>query len=240
MKKILCLLVFIASFAGAEAQVTKNTTPVVKPKNLLDSASYAIGVSVASYYKQQGFTKINNAMLTKAINDIFSGKQAIIDENTCTNILNKYAMSLQESKSKPNIQAGEAFLKQNKTRKEVVTTASGMQYEVIVQGTGPKLAAIDTFVAHYKGTLLDGTEIDNSYKRGTPLVYAVSDVVKGWQEGLQLMPVGSKYKFYIPSNLGYGPYDNGPIPGGSLLVFEVELLDMKKGKEGKKVLKDND
>jgi len=104
-----------------------------------------------------------------------------------------------------------------------------MQYEVIVEGTGIKPTLVDTFVCNYRGTLLNGTEFDASANRGTPLVMPVTGVIKGWTEGLQLMNVGSKYKFYIPYTLGYGPSDYGPIPGGSLLIFDLELLDVRKG-----------
>ena len=137
---------------------------------------------------------------------------------------------MQESKSKPTIEAGKNFLSKNKARPEVKTTASGLQYEVITEGTGIKPTALDTFVCHYRGTLINGTEFDASYNRGQPLVYPVAGVIRGWTEGLQLMAVGSKYKFYIPYDLAYGTNDNGQIPGGSTLIFEVELLDVKKAK----------
>ncbi|MEQ1678950.1 MAG: FKBP-type peptidyl-prolyl cis-trans isomerase, partial [Chitinophagaceae bacterium] len=109
--------------------------------------------------------------------------------------------------------------------------ASGLQYEVITEGTGIKPTMADTFVCHYRGTLLNGTEFDASYNRGQPLTMALTDVVNGWKEGLQLMPVGSKFKLYIPHTLGYGASDYGPIPGGSVLVFDMELLDVKKKQE---------
>ena len=133
----------------------------------------------------------------------------------------------QAAKAKPNITAGEKFLAQNKTKPGVKTTASGLQYEVIKEGTGVKPTAADTVVAHYSGKLLNGTEFDNSYKRGQPLTIPVSGVIKGWTEALQMMSVGSKYKLYIPYQLGYGLNDMGPIPAGSVLIFEVELLDVK-------------
>lgn len=135
---------------------------------------------------------------------------------------------VQAVSSKPNIEAGQKFLAQNKTKAGVKTTASGLQYEVITEGTGPKPTATETVEVNYMGTLLDGTEFDNSYKRGQPISFPLNRVIAGWTEGLQLMPVGSKFKFYIPYNLGYGLNGNGAIPGGSTLVFEVELLSIKK------------
>ena len=121
-----------------------------------------------------------------------------------------------------------AFLEQNKTRPGVKTTASGLQYEVVKEGTGPKPGPTDSVTCNYKGTLINGTEFDNSYTRGEPITFPLNRVIPGWTEALQLMTVGSTYKFYIPYNLAYGVNDNGPIPGGSALVFQVDLLDVKK------------
>ena len=158
------------------------------------------------------------------------GKQPLLNEEAVNMCVNKLMNEVQESKSKPTIEAGKAFLEKNKSKPGVKTTASGLQYEVITEGTGIKPTTVDTFVAHYRGTLLDGTEFDASYNRGQPLVYPVTGVIRGWTEGLQLMAVGSKYKFYIPYNLAYGTNDNGAIPGGSMLIFELDLLDVKKPK----------
>jgi FKBP-type peptidyl-prolyl cis-trans isomerase len=133
----------------------------------------------------------------------------------------------QAGKVQPAIKAGDEFMAKNKKRSEVKTTASGLQYEVITAGNGPKPVATDTVVVHYKGTLLDGTEFDNSYTRGEPATFPLNRVIPGWTEGVALMNVGSKYKLYIPHTLAYGVNDNGPIPGGSLLVFEVELIEVK-------------
>ena len=135
---------------------------------------------------------------------------------------------MQAEKSKPRIDSGTNFLAKNKTKPGVKTTASGLQYEVITEGTGEKPTAADSVTCHYKGTLLNGTVFDNSYDRGQPITFSLGGVIPGWTEGLQLMSVGSKYKFYIPYTLGYGAFDYGPIPGGSLLIFEVELLNVIK------------
>ena len=215
------------------------TSPTVKQpalKNLNDSASYALGVGIANFYeqqvnyfRQQGITNLNTSLTLKALNDVVGGKPALLNDDMANMILNKLLIQVQEEKCKPNIEAGNAFLAKNKTKPGVKTTASGLQYEIITEGTGIKPTAVDTFVCHYRGTLLDGTEFDASYNRGQPLVYPVKEVIRGWTEGLQLMAVGSKYKFYIPHNLGYGTSGNQSIPGGSTLIFEVELLDVKKG-----------
>lgn len=203
-------------------------TPAPALKNITDSASYAIGLSVASFYKQQGIKNIKSSLVTQAINDVMGNKKTLFDETVANNVMNQYMSQLQAQKAQPRIDSGNAFLAKNKLRPGVKTTASGLQYEVIQEGTGIKPTSLDTFVCHYKGSLLDGTVFDASANRGTPLEMAVSNVIAGWQEGLSLMGVGSKFKLYIPYNLGYGAFDYGPIPGGSLLIFEMELLDVKK------------
>jgi FKBP-type peptidyl-prolyl cis-trans isomerase len=236
MKKFSVAFALIISVAAhAQKSNVKKTTPKKTTtttqssslKTLEDSASYAIGVSVANFYSQQGLKTINTTMVAKAINDIYSKKKPVMDEATCNSVVMRLMSNMQTEKSKPNIEAGEAFLNKNKSNPAVKTTPSGLQYEVITQGTGPKPSATDTVVAHYKGTLLNGTEFDNSYKRGEPITFPLNHVIAGWTEALQLMPVGSKYKLYIPYQLAYGPNDNGPIPGGSVLIFEVELIGIK-------------
>jgi len=242
MKKLLLSLMLLTVSGMTWAQSNTKTKAVVKTsaskpvlsqpalKNLSDSASYAIGVSVASFYKQQGIASLNTSLVSKAINDILGGKKPLMDDEAASMCVNKLLNNMQESKSKPTIEAGKAFLVKNGARPEVKTTASGLQYEVITEGTGIKPTTVDTFVCHYRGKLIDGTEFDASYNRGEPLVYPMTSVIRGWTEGLQLMPVGSKYKFYIPFNLAYGTNDNGAIPGGSTLIFEIDLLDVKKAK----------
>jgi FKBP-type peptidyl-prolyl cis-trans isomerase len=143
------------------------------------------------------------------------------------NVLMTYLNKQEMTKSKPNIDACNNFLAENKKKQGIITTASGLQYEVITQGTGPKPAVSDTVVCNYKGTFINGTEFDNSYSRGTPAEFPLNRVIKGWTEVLQLMPTGSKYKVYVPYQLGYGASDYNGIPGGSLLIFDIELLSIK-------------
>ena len=212
--------------APAKKPVTpKTTTPAPVMKNLVDSASYAIGLGLVNfYYKQQGLKKLNTAMISKAINDIMAGKHPLLADQAANDAVMKYIAQATESKAKPNIDAGRQFLAKNKTREGVKTTTSGLQYEVITQGTGAKPTAEDSVTVNYAGTLINGTEFDNSYKRGQPITFPLNRVIKGWTEGLQLMNEGGKYKFYIPHELGYGTNDMGTIPAGSVLLFEVELL----------------
>jgi FKBP-type peptidyl-prolyl cis-trans isomerase FklB len=237
MKKILILVMMTGAVTLAHAQTpTKpGTKPVTKPgaaanplKSLNDSASYAVGLSVANFYKQQGITKLNTVLVTRAINDVFTGKKTLFNDQTANACMNTYMSKMQEQKSKGAIDSGEIFLKKNVSKPGVKTTATGLQYEVITEGTGPKPLATDSVTCHYKGTLMDGTVFDDSYSRGQPITFFLKGVIPGWTEGLQLMNVGSKYRFYIPYTLGYGAFDYGPIPGGSMLTFEVELLNTKR------------
>lgn len=205
-----------------------NTTTTTRPlKNMKDSVSYAIGLSVANFYAQQGFGSLNADVVAKACEDVFGKKQLLINEPDANAIIMKYMEATQAEKAKPVIAANEKFLAENKNKPRVKTTASGLQYEILRDGTGPKPAATDTVVVNYAGTLIDGTEFDNSYKRGQPIEFPLNRVIPGWTEGVQLMPVGSKFKFYIPQQLGYGMHGAGNIPGGAALIFEVELLSIK-------------
>jgi FKBP-type peptidyl-prolyl cis-trans isomerase len=231
MKKVLFgILLFSGMMAAAQKKAVPAKKPVAKPtvapllKNINDSASYAIGVSVANFYEQQGLTKLNAAVVAKAINDVLVAKKPLMNDMECNTVMMNYINSAQEVKAKPNIAAGEKFLAANKTKPGIKTTASGLQYEVVVQGNGPKPTVADSVTCHYKGTLIDGTEFDNSYKRGEPITFPVSGVIKGWTEALQLMPEGSKYKLYVPQQLAYGPNEVGNIPAGSVLIFDVELI----------------
>jgi FKBP-type peptidyl-prolyl cis-trans isomerase len=240
MKKLILFLTLCTSFNMLYAQTGKPVTkPSTKPatataapilKTTLDSLSYILGESAAYNLTQQGFgdTKLNMSIYSRAMNDIMGKKKPLLDDNTANAMVNRYFMKMQEEKSKGAIAAGEKFLAQNKLRPEVKTTPSGLQYEIIKQGTGERMSIVDTFVCNYRGTLIDGVEFDASARRGQPLTMGVNQVIEGWKEGLQLMPVGSKYKFYIPYQLGYGTIGQGQIPGGAALIFEVELLDFKK------------
>lgn len=206
---------------------------IVKPSKALlksfdDSACYSVGVNVANFYKDMGVKKLNTTMVSKGINDLFAKRKSLIDSTAINNVMNNYLTILQQEKSKGNIKAGEDFLAKNKTRPEVKVTASGLQYEILRDSTGIKPTADDDVTCHYRGTYIDGSGFDNSYDRGEPITFNLRGVIPGWTEGLQLMSVGSKYKFYVPYTLGYGAFDYMSIPGGSMLIFEVELIAVKK------------
>lgn len=221
--------------AQAQKPAPKKTTTPAKPtttaaaklKTLNDSVSYAIGLSVARFYQQQGFNSLNATVCAQAVKDVFNKSTTLIPDNAANEVIMKYMESVQSEKVKPTIAASEKFLEENKKRAAVKTTPSGLQYEVITMGNGPKPSATDTVEVNYRGTLIDGTEFDNSYKRGQSIEFPLNRVIPGWTEGVQLMPAGSKFKFYIPYQLAYGLHGTGGIPGGSALIFEVDLIKVK-------------
>jgi len=191
--------------------------------------SYALGMNIASQLKQSGVKELDSKAFAEGIDAILKGTQPEVAFNEVGPILNKFFSELQESQSKQNIEDGAAFLAANGERKEVVTLPSGLQYEIMVAGNGPKPKATDSVKCHYHGTLIDGTVFDSSVRRGEPAVFPVNGVIQGWVEALQLMPVGSKWKLFIPYNLGYGARGAGEsIAPYSTLIFEVELLSIEK------------
>ncbi|MDB5222863.1 MAG: hypothetical protein JWN83_1530 [Chitinophagaceae bacterium] len=234
MKKI--LIICIASITVAQAQVKKPvpkkavTTTVIAPvfKNSIDSFSYAIGLEGASYYRSQGATTINSALVKKAFDDLYGKKTLLLTPEQSTVTIQHKLMEYMNNKNSAVKEEGKKFLAENKKRPGVVELPSGLQYEIIKQGTGEKPKATDTVKAHYAGRLINAQEdFDNSYKRGQPLVIPVNGVIQGWVQALQLMPVGSKWKLFIPSDLGYGDRGaGGAIPGGATLIFEIELLEI--------------
>jgi FKBP-type peptidyl-prolyl cis-trans isomerase len=233
MKKLIFFSLLLTEYTSLLAQPPK--TPAAKPaavqpilKTLNDSASYAVGISVANFYKQQGITKLNSSLVSKGINDMMGGKKTLFDDATANIVMNRCMSQIQVEKSKPTIEAGQKFLAQNKIKPGIKITASGLQYEILKEGEGEKPVAKDSVTCHYRGTFINGEGFENSYDRGAPITFAVSGVIRGWTEGLQLMSVGARYKFYIPYTLAYGAFDYNGIPGGSALVFEIELLGVKK------------
>jgi FKBP-type peptidyl-prolyl cis-trans isomerase len=209
---------------------TKSGITSTKVKTAEDSLAYSLGI--ASYFYYQGDSlNIDPVLFAKGMIDSQNGKNAL-DETAAQGYVMTFMQKRQAEKMKAqfgkNIDEGEKFLAENKKRDGIQETASGLQYEVITMGTGPKPAAEEVVKVHYTGTLADGTKFDSSVDRGEPAVFGVNQVIKGWQEGIQLMPVGSKFKFYIPYELGYGEQGTGPIPPYSTLVFEVELLEIVK------------
>jgi FKBP-type peptidyl-prolyl cis-trans isomerase FklB len=208
-------------------------------KTAKDKASYAIGMSMAKGMKSQG-VDIDPAILARGLKDGLAGKAQLTDEEAQAALtdLQKSVRVQQEEKAKVaaevNRKEGDAFLAANKAQSGVVTLPSGLQYKILKAGTGPRPTAADSVVCQYKGALLNGKEFDSSYKRGQPATFPVGQVIPGWTEALQLMPVGSKWQLWVPSNLAYGQRAAGPDIGpNSTLVFEVELESIAPKAESK-------
>lgn len=192
-----------------------------------EQVSYSLGVNIASNIKQQGFDDISIEVFTAAIQDVFGDKALKIDLATGGQILNEYFQKIQERKFSKNVEEGKAFLKENSTKEGVVTLPSGLQYKILKEGNGPKPKESDQVTTHYHGTLINGTVFDSSVQRGQPATFPVNGVIQGWVEALQLMPTGSKWQLYIPSDLAYGTRgasdDIGP---NTTLIFDVELISI--------------
>jgi FKBP-type peptidyl-prolyl cis-trans isomerase FklB len=231
------------SSTGAAAQHHAAPAPLVL-KTDKDKESYAIGLNIGKSIHRDG-VEVDPNVLSRGIKDALSGaKPALTDDEAKAVMMSlqtrvrkqqaeqaQVAAEAAKKVGEANKAAGDAFLAANKTKEGVVTLPSGLQYKILTQGTGPKPTATDTVVCNYKGTLLDNTEFDSSYSRNQPLTIPVGGVIKGWTEALQLMPVGSKWQLFIPSDLAYGPTAKGPIAANSTLIFEVELLSIQDKKE---------
>jgi FKBP-type peptidyl-prolyl cis-trans isomerase FklB len=226
------------STTKAAAPKTTTAKPTSKPtvaatttlKTNRDSASYSLGVRIAQNIKDQGFDKLDPALIEKGISDVFNGKAIALPDGLLDKCIGDFQQKASSEKAAKAKLEGQIFLAENAKRKGVVTTKSGLQYEVIKTGTDsvkPKLN--DKVKCHYHGTLINGKVFDSSVDRGEPISFAVNGVITGWTEALQLMTVGSKWKLYVPSELAYGDRQMGAsIPPGSTLIFEVEILAIEK------------
>ena len=229
MKKFAIAILAMFVVAGCNNNGTKN----VELKNLNDSASYAIGADIARTFKRQEI-EINKDALLQGFSEYYDGNGKI-DESTVNQILTRFQQKMREKQqeqankeAEANKKKGEEFLEKNKKEKGVKVTPSGLQYIVLKMGKGPKPKLTDKVKVHYKGTLIDGTVFDSSYDRGEPAVFPVNGVIKGWQEAIPMMPVGSKWILYIPSDLAYGERAPKQIGPNQVLIFEVELLGIEK------------
>lgn len=193
----------------------------------MDKISYALGLSIGNNFLSSGINKLDIQSFTKAVEDVLNNVEPSMSYDEAKNIINEYFTKLQDEKLEINKKAGEEFLSINKNKAGVVTLPSGLQYEVLTKGEGKTPTLTDQVTCHYHGTLIDGTVFDSSVQRGTPATFGVNQVIKGWTEALQLMPVGSKWRLYIPSDLAYGERGAGQsIEPNSTLIFDVEILDI--------------
>lgn len=240
MKKISFLFTMVAAVLIMSSCNQKSGSTLISSGKIsldteLDSVSYALGASVAASVKQSGAKEFNNEVFAKAFADAMADEEALIDPNMGNQIiqaffqkLNMQQMAEMQVGAEQNLINGQEFLANNKTADGVQETASGLQYKVIKEANGAKPSATDKVRVHYHGTLIDGTVFDSSVDRGEPAEFGLNQVIKGWTEGIQLMPVGSKFKFFIPSDLGYGPSPRpgGPIGANMVLIFDVELFEI--------------
>lgn len=217
------------------AKPAPKAAPAGPLKTQKDKVSYSIGLDIGKNFKNQGID-VDPAVLARGMRDAMAGNKPLLTEDEVQQVMIEFQMAMreqhlqkQQALAEKNAKEGAAFLATNKGKEGVKTTASGLEYKVIQEGTGKIPAPEDTVTAHYRGTLLDGTEFDSSYKRGQPASFPVSGVIPGWTEVLQLMKVGAKYIVWIPSHLGYGERGAGNVIGpNALLIFEIELLDVQK------------
>ena len=229
--------------AAKPGQSTKprSQSPLVL-KTDKDKVSYALGMNLGDNLKRDSID-IDTAIFLRALKDTVAGGKSLLTESEARAALTQLqtgvrAKQMEKMKlaGEANKKEGDSFLAANKTKEGIVTLPSGLEYKILAQGAGPKPTATDTVVCNYRGTLINGTEFDSSYKRGQPATFPVSGVIKGWTEALQLMPVGSKWQLFLPAGLAYG--ERGPSPEigpNSTLVFEVELLSIQaKDKEKEK------
>lgn len=248
MKKnivITALLLFLLTHLNPEASAQKSKKDK-KSKNIKeasvaellktrqDSISYMIGRDIGRNMKTNSID-VTAELLYQGLKDGLNGIDAVLDEKVTEALMMSFQMEMMarqqkaaEASTAVAKQAGEVYLAENKTKPGVVETPSGLQYRVITEGSGEHPSAEDVVEVHYTGKLIDGTVFDSSVERGESIKFPLNGVIPGWTEGVQLMKPGAKYEFVIPSGLAYGEKGTGPIPGGSVLIFEVELISIEK------------
>ncbi len=228
--------VFIPTLALAFCVMTSMilAEDVAAPQSDSEKVSYSIGTNLGGQFKRDGI-ELDAKQFLSGLTDSFEGKDLKLTPEEMMAVMMKFQEEMQAkmeaeaaAEGGENLKAGQEFLAANGKKEGITTTASGLQYEIITMGDGPKPTTEDKITAHYHGTLIDGTIFDSSVDRGQPASFPVSGVIKGWTEALQLMPVGSKWKVYIPSDLAYGanPRPGGPIGPNAALIFDIELLSI--------------
>ena len=210
---------------AALVEASKPTTDLTNEET---KVGYSLGLNIAKSLKGEGLESIDTAAFAQALGDVFAGREQLVSEKEAQDFLQAYFQKLQNEAVSKQTEAGGKFLAMNSLKEGVVSLPSGLQYKVIKLGTGEIPKSTDKVKTHYKGTLIDGTKFDSSYDRGQPATFGVTQVIPGWVEALQLMPVGSKWELYIPHYLAYGEKGQGPIPPYATLVFELELLAIEK------------
>ncbi len=221
-----------AAKTGTAAPAKSSATLVLKTQK--EKASYAVGMNIGKGMRKDALD-VDSAILLRGIKDGFAGSKPLLSDQemqaafaALQDEMTKKQQTMKMQAADTNKTQGETFLAANKAKPGVVTLASGLQYKILKEGTGPKPLAGDSVVCNYRGTLIDGTEFDSSYKRGQPVTFPVGRVIKGWTEALQLMPVGSKWQLFIPADLAYGDRGAGQDIGpNATLIFEIELISIQ-------------
>ncbi len=241
MKRYLIVLIIAGILfpVSAEAQKksrkksvpkTKGVETASSMKNELDSVSYAFGMLIGMNMKDVGFEDFNYALFTNAIRDVITAQPNKFDNETARFIVNNYVGNLMNRETSENLDNSTKYLEENSRKEGVITLESGLQYQILEEGAGPKPGPESKVVVHYTGMLTDGTIFDSSYDNNEPVVIPLNMVIQGWSEALQLMPVGSKWMIFIPPHLGYAEMSppGSPIKSNSVLIFEVKLLDIEQ------------
>lgn len=230
MKHIFIFSLALAT-AIALASCSGGSMGSVKLKTAHDSASYALGVNTGASYAEASFPgePLDLELMVAGFRQALLGKETLIQFDETVALLDNYFNNVQQMEAAANLEASKLFLSQNAAKEGVTETPSGLQYKVITMGSGEKPLATDVVTVHYTGKLTDGTVFDSSVERGEPASFGLDQVIEGWTEALQLMPVGSKFEIWLPAELGYGPQGiQGVIPPYSVLNFEVELLSINQ------------
>ncbi len=217
----------VFSFTSCDGQ-KKSKSSEGKIATVVDSVSYGIGNTIGRNLQKDGLDSIDVDLLARGIREVFEGKPAAMTPEAAQAVIQGYVAGIQQKKQAANVEKGQKFLAENAKKEGVKTLPSGLQYTIVKEGTGPKPTAEDKVTTHYHGTLVDGKVFDSSVGRGQPVTFAVNGVIPGWTEALQLMPVGSKWKLFIPSNLAYGERGaGGDIGPNETLIFDVELISIE-------------
>jgi FKBP-type peptidyl-prolyl cis-trans isomerase FklB len=231
MKRLVVVVAAAALVSGGVVMAQEKKPDLTDQKH---KVSYALGMSIGLNMKRQGI-EVDPATLARGLADAYAGGETLLTDKEAQETLMAFQHEMQakqqekaKSEAADNEKKGQAFLEENKKKDGVKTLPDGLQYKVLKEGTGKQPTAESTVKVNYKGTLIDGTEFDSSYKRGQPAEFAVNGVIKGWTEALQLMKEGAKWQLYVPASLAYGDRGAGNvIPPGSTLIFDVELLQVK-------------
>ena len=218
-----------AFFSLTACEGQKNKATDGKLATQVDSVSYGIGLSIGENLKKSSMNDLNVDLIANGIKSAFNNDSSVMKEKDCQGLIQNFMQAKAKKKGNENMEKGKAFLAENGKKEGVKTTPSGLQYQILKDGTGPKPTLTDKVSVHYTGTLIDGTVFDSSVQRGQPAQFGCNQVIPGWTEALQLMSVGSKWKLFIPSNIAYGERaPGGTIGPNETLIFEVEMISIDK------------